>query len=330
MLFRPSSLAHSLRPISRTAVRSVVSVVEPLISDPFEFKNARKMRDTNSRFPKPNFVSFDAFGTIYVPKAPIHEQYHEIASQYGFLDSAEKIKLNFGKVYDQMLTEYPNYGKQAGMANTDEWWHQLIVSLLDLKDSETAYKLSGDLIERFKTSNGYHLFSDVVPVFQTLKDNNIKIIISSNSDPRVFDILESFGLMKFIERDDIYISYDVMAEKPLKAFFDAVVDAEISKSVGSLLPKEDRIMYLSNCWHIGDGHAKDYIGAVKAGWNGIYLDRSVSSGYLSSSVPDPEDSTPSCMTGPNSKPVSSKPIQIIANNRVVLSELSQIKDLFGL
>lgn len=330
MIFRSLTSLPFLSSIELSAKRNITKFTTPLISDPFEFKNVMAIRDTNTRFPKPNFISFDAFGTIYTPNPPVHEQYHDVISKYGIQKSSEYIKETFPVIHKKMMKDYPNYGKKAGMANSEEWWYKLIVTLLDLEEGETTYKLCSELIERFKSLDGYYLFPDVIPTFKKLQESDIKIVISSNSDPRVFDILDSFGLLKFVDKEDIYISYDLWTEKPQKAFFDAVVNAEIKKSVGFSLSKEEKTEYLSNCWHIGDGHSKDYLGAVKAGWNGIYLDRSASSDYLSSTIPDPGEESPSCMYKPETHPTSSKPIQFIANNRVILSDLRQLEELFGL
>ena len=38
--------------------------------------------------------------------------------------------------------------------------------------------------------------------------------------------------------------------------------------------------FLSDCWHVGDSYNNDYIGAVRAGWNGVLLDRNRTSEFF--------------------------------------------------
>lgn len=307
---------------------STSSIVTPLISDPLKFDNTRKLRDTSTRFPRPNLVSFDAFGTLYVPKIPVHEQYHEIASKLGFNKLADSIKADFGKLHSQLLEKYPNYGKKSGEIHScDQWWLELIVQLFQIdhySKNETSQELCNQLIHRFKSADGYHLFPDVIPTLSKLKEKDIKIVISSNSDTRVFDVLSSFGLFKYIDKEDVYISYNVGYEKPQKKFFDAVVNDHFPKV------QFDKSAYLSNVWHVGDGHDKDYVGAVRAGWNGIYLDREVESRYLTEEMPDPESQSPLCMGKTREEFITDRPAQIIANNRVIISDLTQLVGLFKL
>lgn len=309
-----------------------------LISDPFKFDNTRKIRDTNSRFPKPNFISFDAFGTLYIPKLPVHEQYYSIAkNEFGIDKSAESIKQAFPVVHNRLLEEYPNYGKNSSTITTiDDWWLELIVNLFDIPhfnhDSQSR-TLCQRLVNHFQSSEAYHLYDDVIPTLAELQERRIPIIVSSNSDARIYDILQSLGVMKYIDKENIFISYNVNHEKPNKSFFDIVSTKVMTKQIDTTttpISREERARFLENCWHVGDGHEKDYIGAVKAGWNGIFLDRQVKSPYLTQEIPDPEEDSPSCITKPpnDSTAEALQPAQIIANNRAILSSLHQLLDLF--
>lgn len=325
--------------ISRIFKRLVSTVRrQPLISEPFKFDNTRKLRDTNQVFPKPNFISFDAFGTLYTPKKPVYEQYFEIASdEFGIDKSQESIKNEFPIVHKQLLQEFPNYGKNSGKIDSlEQWWLELIVRLFDInhytKDSKSQ-EFCQRLINHFESSEGYHLYEDVIPTVSKLKEHNFHVVVSSNSDARIYKVLESFGLSDYIKKPDIYISYNLLHEKPHKTFFDMVSNAQILRSKGSLLPKDERSEYLENCWHVGDGHDKDFLGAVRAGWNGIFLDRSIQSRYLTQEIPDSDADATGCITKPKDHPnlgSPDKPIQFIANNRVIISDLTQLIQLFNL
>lgn len=85
-----------------------ISTQSNLISQPFNAENTRIIRESEKKFPKPNFISFDLFGTIYKPKTPVPEQYHQITSQeFGISKSAESIRQDFAKVYEELQDEFP-------------------------------------------------------------------------------------------------------------------------------------------------------------------------------------------------------------------------------
>ena len=53
------------------------------------------IRETARKFPRPNFISFDLFGTLYVPKKPVPQQYYEIAyHEFGINKSIQSIEEN--------------------------------------------------------------------------------------------------------------------------------------------------------------------------------------------------------------------------------------------
>lgn len=318
--------------------RFITTKAEPLVSEPFKVANARKLRDTNQVFPRPNFISFDAYGTLYTPKSPIYDQYFEIASkEFGIDKSRESIKQDFPKAHQQLLSEFPNYGKDSNHINTiEQWWLELIIRVFELdhySKNKDSLNLCNRLINHFESSEAYHLFEDVIPTISKLSEHNINLVVSSNSDSRVYKILDSLGLSTYIDDSNVYLSYNLAHEKPEKTFFDMISNSQIVKAYGTLLPKQERADYLSNCWHVGDGHDKDFLGAVRSGWNGIYLDRLIQSKYLTQEMPDPDADSTSCMTKPNDSPslgTPEKPIQLLADNRIIISDLTQLLQLFDI
>ena len=128
------------------------------------------------------------------------------------------------------------------------------------------------------------MYPDVLPFFETLRQVTVPSIgdsapskpivgVITNSDDRVPSILSSFGLQvgpwrhrdgsraSLQEGDDIdfvMLSYDVGFEKPDSKIFDATKQ---------MLPGQERFV------HVGDDLQKDYLGAKRAGWEGVLLDR---------------------------------------------------------
>lgn len=301
-----------------------------LVSEPFKIQNARKMRDNSDVFARPEIVSFDGFETLYYPRKPVAEQYSDIASSMGLKKSVEDIERDFGVIYLELQREHHNYGKRSGLKSTDEWWLELTVKLFGIphysKDDSSA-KLCRKLLDHFTSDKAYALYDDVIPVLSVLRDHDISAVVATNSDPRVLKILQSLGVSNYINDSDVYISYEIDAAKPEKEFYDA-----IAKRYRSSHHSERRLssQFLENCWHIGDDYDKDFLGAVRAGWNGVYLDRRRQSQFFSGKK-IPVSQLDGCFTDQAQElDLSDGDFHIIANNRLVISNLTQLLRVFDL
>lgn len=289
-----------------------------LLSDPFALISKAS---TRSNFPKPNFISFDLWGTLYTPKAPIPEQYYQISyHEFGIKKLVSSLTEEFPLVYRQMLSEYPNYGKyNKGLDSCDDWWLELIARLYDIpRNDPILVKLSQRLLSFFSSSEAYRLYDDVIPVLETLHKHDIKVVASTNSDDRAFPIMQSLGISKYFS--DVYLSYDLGSSKPDRAFYRKVIEANYEQEASEEASPE----YLENVWHIGDNYKEDFVGAVKAGWNGVLVDRSRSSHYFQGRTGD--DVVQQLIL----KDTDYDETILIANNRVVVTGLKELLPLFNL
>lgn len=164
-----------------------------------------------------------------------------------------------------------------------------------------SQQMISELMHRFSSNAGYQMDSNVLPFFKRLRQLNSRKEISqswpwqrtivgviSNSDDRICDVLQSFGLNVARRRvgvperyekigvdlqEDISFvvcSYDAGYEKPDKRIFAAATD--ILNAIG--VKDADLV-------HVGDNWKEDVLGAVKAGWNAVLLDPEAGSGeYL--------------------------------------------------
>lgn len=167
------------------------------------------------------------------------------------------------------------------------------------------------LIHRFWSREGYELYNDVEPFFRELNVwksrmmqgvmtqdkgfDQIIVGVVSNSDDRVPDILTSLGLKVGGTRaegmqqngpvpdatissepgndiDFVITSYEAGEEKPHRQIFD------VAKTRGKACKKtlDDQENSQNESWtyvHVGDDEAKDYEGAIAAGWDSFYLPR---------------------------------------------------------
>lgn len=179
---------------------------------------------------------------------------------------------------------------------------------------EVPHALVTELLTRYSTKEGYTLYTDVKPLFEKIRDKSLsqshdvstefaawdKIVVGiiTNSDDRICDVLESFGLKigprrfrtalniqkRTSLKDDIdfvVLSYDVGVEKPDHRIFDAAVEMlkeTIADNDESLTVESFEKLY------VGDEVQKDYEGARAAGWHSLLLDRDCNSGNCTSST----------------------------------------------
>lgn len=68
--------------------------------------------------------------------------------------------------------------------------------------------------------------------------------------------------------DLVITSYDAGAEKPSPAIFDVA-----KKQAQSLVGPETESSQQWTCVHVGDDYEKDYVAAIQAGWDGVFLPR---------------------------------------------------------
>ncbi|EKG20259.1 hypothetical protein MPH_02376 [Macrophomina phaseolina MS6] len=167
------------------------------------------------------FIAFDAFGTLFSPRAPIGTQYGEVARKHGICKdiSDDEIMSSFKAAFKYNAKERPNFGKEVGMDPT-AWWSGIITQTFapfleptapdpnSLSQQPLPTRLIPDLLTRFASATGYALHADVIPLFtrvralkqfssSTTADTARRKIITAvltNSDDRVAGILRSFGL----------------------------------------------------------------------------------------------------------------------------------------
>jgi FMN phosphatase YigB (HAD superfamily) len=68
-------------------------------------------------------LAFDAFGTLFTPKAPVPQQYAYFAERYGIRVAGSKIDMGetFKRAYKEEARRNPCYGKAVGMGE-ERWW----------------------------------------------------------------------------------------------------------------------------------------------------------------------------------------------------------------
>lgn len=192
----------------------------------------------------------------------------------------------------------------------------IVNTFLPYADYPTIKNIVPDLLERFSSDKGYRFYPDAERFFLAMKQrkraevsprqtceakalqriradedyqarilkwlnqwDKIIVGVTTNSDNRVANVLESFNLNVGATRynseapvlknslhdiDFVFTSYDAWREKPHPAMFHAADRMLMSSGMD---PADfDKL-------HIGDDYAKDILGAEDAGWSSILLHR---------------------------------------------------------
>lgn len=300
-----------------------------LIVDPLRPERIAKSQ-SDSVFPLPHFVSLDLWDTLYTPRKPIPDQYYDIShGEFGIDKLLESIRADFPPLHAEMLAKFPNYGKHSDSISTsDQWWLELIVKLYGLphwsKDTRSK-NLCDRLLQQFSSSDAYVLYDDAIPVLEALVNNNIPVVAATNSDDRAYPIMKSLGIDKYFSA--VYLSYDLGIEKPDRKFYSQITRERFA-SAKKFNASLELGSYLERVWHVGDHYDKDFVGSVKSGWNGIYLDRAKKSVFMTHNSQQAITNDCFASLGPNT--LEGDDMVMLANNRVCVSGLRPILRLFDL
>ncbi|KAK8199884.1 hypothetical protein HDK77DRAFT_213119 [Phyllosticta capitalensis] len=160
------------------------------------------------RLNRPLLVTFDAYGTLYRPRAPVHLMYKAVAEEHGLrVKSEQALSEAFMQVFRVYAQQYPNYGKKV-LDHPDKWWEMIVKETFEkckLPGYNVPKMLAPDLIKRFSGSSFYHYDKSVPAAIKTLRNieanSEYPVIIGvvSNSDPRIASILRS---LRFSVGDD--------------------------------------------------------------------------------------------------------------------------------
>ncbi|KAI5815817.1 HAD-like domain-containing protein [Pyronema omphalodes] len=230
-------------------------------------------------------VTFDAWKTLFSPRAPIAQQYVEVAHQHGVIADEAVIKKSFGEAFAALSKTHPIYGHSTGM-HPDTWWTQLIQQTFSPHPLPPT--LAPALLSHFASSSAYVLHPNVPHLLHSLraltgrrKYDKVILGVLSNSDYRVIPILQSLGVgvrdQDPAKRHTVYtgiqenglidtvtLSYDVGVEKPHpRMWLVAWNKARALERNGALW--WDRV-------HVGDDWEKDYLGAKEMKWRAVMWD----------------------------------------------------------
>jgi len=205
---------------------------------------------------------FDAVHTILRPIPDVISAYHLAGQRHASELSKQEVKTRFRIARRQRFSTFiaASQTEAGSLPSSDAIEHQLWRDLVsdvfeDVRPIDTLFE---QLWEHFASAENWQLYDDVAACWKRLQANGDRIVVASNFDSRLLEIVashESLGLA-----DAVFCSAEVGYRKPDPMFYKTVQD-----SFG--IEESDEVIM------IGDDFENDYVAPVRYGWKAFHLDR---------------------------------------------------------
>jgi putative hydrolase of the HAD superfamily len=194
-------------------------------------------------------VAFDIGGTLIEPWPSVGHVYAEVADRNGVRG------LSPGDLTRRFVRAW-RAAKKFRYRRRD--WRDLVdATFLDLSPRPPSRTFFPELYARFAGPGAWRVFDDVVPALESLRSRGLKLGVISNWDQRLPPLLEALGLRPFF--DVVVVSCHVHSCKPGRRIFQSAARRLRLQPSGIL--------------HVGDSWELDILGARRAGFQALLLDR---------------------------------------------------------
>lgn len=193
-------------------------------------------------------ILFDVGGTLIKPEPSVGGVYSSVAARHKLRIPADELDKRFRIAWKN---------RAAGFSIDEAWWKSIVTETFQPFQNPLSEKLFSDIYQEFRKPEVWHVFSDVVPIFNTLKEMKIKIAVASNWDNRLPELLSNLKLNSYLDHQ--FISCEIGVGKPDPKFFQICLDR--------LSLRPDQVI------HIGDDPINDVKGPSSVGIKGLLIDR---------------------------------------------------------
>jgi putative hydrolase of the HAD superfamily len=199
-------------------------------------------------------VFLDALGTLVHLEEPWPALAELLSERHGVLVSLADAR-------SALLAEMDYYRRNCVRAADQESLERLRLECAAIVRARLAPALAAlsdaEIVTALLDALRFEAYDDVVPALERWRAAGARLIVVSNWDISLHDVLRSTGLRPLL--DGVVCSAEVGASKPARAPFDAALELAGVRS--------DRVV------HIGDGLEEDVAGAQAAGIEAVLLHR---------------------------------------------------------
>lgn len=201
-------------------------------------------------------ILFDAVGTLFRAEPEIATVYTSAGAAFGLQLTREQVSSRFREAYRQVFAPHDIQQRSADHQHDRRRWQAVVQQVFrELEDTEPLFQT---LWNHFASPTAWQLFADVPAAWQEVRRRGLLVGIASNYDHRLLEVIAGHALLA--DCPHLFHSAGLGHAKPAPRFF-----REIEQKL-QLPPREILL--------VGDDWENDYQGAIGAGWQAVYLDRS--------------------------------------------------------
>ncbi len=202
---------------------------------------------------------FDVGNTLVLPYPPVSQICERILRAAGHGRDPEAIESLMPVIdayYEERFQSDDTFWSSEE-ATLEVWVGMYALLCRRLGIDDDAEVLARAVYDEFGSAELWRLYDDVVPAFERLREEGIRVGVISNWDSRLESVLDGLGLTPYL--DTVVCSAAVGLHKPDPRIFD------LACARLDVLPE--------HCVHIGDHFYSDIVGARSAGLAAVLIKR---------------------------------------------------------
>ncbi len=207
---------------------------------------------------RPQWVIFDAVGTLITPDPNVADAYAAVGRRYGVSVPVDVLRQRFRLAFRDSETTCFGPERRGRTSEFEEMnrWRWIVGAVLpEATNAEACFQ---DLWDHFAASTHWRCYDDVPMALAQLRRRGIDVAIASNFDQRLHGVQEGIPELSDIVR--VFVSSALGARKPDPQFYRRI-EAELSADPRTLLM-------------VGDDPECDVTGPRQCGWQAQRLHRS--------------------------------------------------------
>ncbi|MCC6698560.1 MAG: HAD-IA family hydrolase [Candidatus Hydrogenedentes bacterium] len=208
-------------------------------------------------------VLFDAAGTLLSVHPSVGHVYADEARKFGVALSPHDLDRHFHLAWTRHRPQ-TGHGTPFHTSEAHEraWWRELVWDAFTAAGAPYDFMAGFDtffdgLYERFAAPHDWHVFDDVMPALESLRNAGARLAVVSNWDSRLPRLLKGLGLSSWF--DLVITSAEAGVSKPHPDIFHIALD-----NLG---------LDTAQAVHVGDSEEEDIAGAHAAGLRAVRIDR---------------------------------------------------------
>ncbi len=207
----------------------------------------------------PKAVFLDAAGTLFESVRPVAVTYAEMARRYGKRVPFEEVSRGFSHCFATAPPmAFPDSEGERLKALEKTWWRDLVRRIFEPFGPFPRFDdYFDELFAYFARADSWVLYDDARSTLEDLRARGLILVMISNFDSRVLNIVQGLGVADYF--DSVFISSSAGFAKPSAGIFQLALERH---GIG---PDE--------AIHVGDSPETDVEGALNAGVRPVLLDR---------------------------------------------------------